>query len=507
MTNSFDLAGAADAPIDTASDIPFDPADPHATRAFHPENTPRWMYVDLNCFFASVEQHLDPSLRDKPVGVVPILANGGAVIAACRVAKRHGIKVGTRVAEARELCPGIVFREARHDVYVKIHRQIKAVIERHVPVYEAYSIDDFVCALKANEAEPERAFAIARALKADLAKTLSPAITCSIGFGPNRFLAKVATELQKPDGLILIRADELPGRLDRLDLSDLPGVGKGMSIRLKKVGIKTIDDLWRCSPKQLRAIWHNVEGERLWYRLHGYPVPEDYNATGKMIGHSHILPLKARVPANARPIARRLAQKAGSRLRRHKKVAGVLDLSVRFIDGRHWAGSWMLGGVHDVKALTQAVDHLWERMVVLENVTPDTRLKKVAVMLHQLSPMSAVQGELFAPSMLQPPLPGQLSPHQTARNQPSSRQPAVSQATRPQSGLHQPVPNQPAATRPRPTEKNRERAEKLSGALDALNQRFGQDTVSFGHLPVQTAPYVGAKIAFNRIPDDFDFRT
>lgn len=449
---------------------PFDPADPHATAAFHPEDIPRWMYVDLNCFFASVEQHLDPSLRDKPVAVVPMLREAGSVIAACRVCKRHGIKTGTRVAEARQLLPGVVFREARHDVYVKIHREIKTVIERHVPVYEAYSIDDFVCALKANEAERERAFATARAIKEDLARTLSPALTCSIGLGPNRFLAKVATELQKPDGLIHIRASELPGRLSKLDISDLPGVGKGMSIRLQKNGIKTIDDLWRCSPKQLRAIWHNVEGERLWYRLHGYPVPEDYNASGKMIGHSHILPFEARVPANARPIARRLAQKAGSRLRRQEKVAGVLDLSVRFTDGRYWAGSWLLGGVHDVKALTQAVDRLWEQMEVVENVTPDTRLKKVGVMLHQLSPINAVQGELFAPTQLQPTLP---TDTQKLKGEP----------------------------------KNRERAERLSGALDALNQRYGKDTVSFGHLPVQTAPYVGAKIAFNRIPDDFDFHT
>ena len=450
--------------------------DPHATAAFHPVNDPRWLYVDLNSFFASVQQHLEPALRDRPVAVVPIMGNSGSVIAACRIAKRHGIRTGTRVAEARQLCPGIVFREAKHDLYVRIHRQIKQVIENHVPVYEAYSIDDFVCALKANEGTIERVYEIAHAIKRDLLATFSPAITCSIGIGPNRFLAKVATELQKPDGLVLLRADDLPHRLYELKLNDLPGVGGGIGRRLADNGIATIDDLWCSSPKQLRAIWRSVEGERLWYRLHGYPVPEDYSTSGKMVGHSHILPLDARIPANARPIARRLAQKAGSRLRHQNRVAGLLDLSVRFVDGRRWAGSWDLGGaVHDVVALTTAVDRLWDRMELALGITPDTALKKVGVMLHRISPMDAVQGELFAPAA------------------------ATAADEQPQVAGHKPVAV--------PSASKRRRHEQLSGALDQLNQKYGQDTVSFGHMPVKTAPYVGAKIAFNRIPDDFDFRT
>jgi DNA polymerase IV len=429
---------------------------------FRPGTVPGWLYVDLNCFFASAEQHLDPALRGHPVAVVPIMGRSASIIAASREAKKLGIK-GGRVDEVRRLCPDIVFREARPDIYLGIHRQIIAVIERHLPVDTIYSIDDFICRLMANEASVERATAIARAIKADLRESLSPALTCSIGIAPNRYLAKVASDLQKPDGLTVLAAEAVPERLASLPLTDLPGIGARMGVRLAVAGLHSFPDLWRCDPKQLRAIWRSVEGERLWYRLRGYPVPDDYAAEGKMIGHGHVLPAEARLPENARPIARRLAQKAGSRLRRRDCVAGALDLSVRFVDGRRWSGSAALDAAHDVVALTRTVDALWQRMEAEGAISPQCRLKQVSVMLHQVQPViegwKGGQGELFAP-----------------------------------------VPAAPAA-------RAKDRPEALSRALDALNQRFGQDAVKFGHLPVPTAPYVGAKIAFGRIPEDADFTT
>lgn len=432
-----------------------------SSSGFQPGLVPGWLYIDLNSFFASVEQHLDPALRGRPVGVVPLLGPSAAIIAASREAKCRGVS-RMRAQEARRLCPDIVFRAARPDVYLKVHRDILAVIDRHVPVDTVYSIDDFICRLSPTERDIGAACALARAIKQDLCASLSPAITCSIGIAPNRYLAKVASDLQKPDGLTVLMAGDVPERLAQLALTDLPGIGGRMGARLARAGITGFADLWRCPPRQLRALWHSVEGERLWYRLRGYPVPDDYSADGRMIGHGHILPAAARLPGPARMIARRLAQKAGSRLRRRGCVAREIDLSVRFVDGRRWAGSLSLGGVHDVVALTRAVDRLWQRMTAEAPVTPACRLRQVAVMLHRIGDAQPAQGDLFAPAGLA----------------------SVESAGRP-------------CRRP----------EQLSRALDVLNQRFGQDTVRFGHMPVAPSPYVGAKIAFGRIPDDADFTT
>lgn len=433
---------------------------------FVPAPEPRWLYLDLNCYFASVEQALNEDLIGRPVGVVPLMGKSSTVIAASREAKRHGIKTGTSLKDARRVCPDIVFVEARHDVYVRMHNRIKALIGRFVPLETVYSIDDFVCHLKANEAGIARGTDIAHRIKRAMHEEFGPAITCSIGLAPNRYLAKVATEIEKPDGLVILTADALPGRLLELRPGDLPGIGKGMAIRLDRAGVHDIAALWQCGPKHLRALWHNVEGERLWYRLRGYPVPDSFATVGRMIGHSHVLPFEARDPEKARPIARRLIQKAASRLRRRQCVAAAVDLSVRFMDSRRWGGTAFIEPAHDLTTLTRAVDGLWARMLAEEEVIRSTRLKKVAVLLHRLSEENAPQGELFGPQAAS-----------------AASDPALSPETR------------------------RAKTAALSHALDTLNQRYGQDTVAFGHLPVQTAPYVGAKIAFNRIPEGFDFHT
>src|SRR6202161_3627974 len=185
----------------------------------------RWLYVDFNSYFASVEQQLRAELRGKPIAVVPVETDSTCAIAASYEAKAFGVKTGTPIYEAKRLCPGLTCVLARHERYVEFHHCLIEEIERHIPVTAVCSIDEVACRLMDNEISVERSTEIARSVKSGIAKTIGSYVRCSIGIAPNRYLAKVGTELQKPDGLVELRPENLPKGLFGLKLRDLPGIG------------------------------------------------------------------------------------------------------------------------------------------------------------------------------------------------------------------------------------------------------------------------------------------
>lgn len=196
------------------------------------------LFVDMNSYFASVEQNDRPELRGKPIAIVPMKTDGTCAIAASYEAKAYGIRTGTKIYDAKKMCRNLICVLARHDIYTQYHQRILAATERHLPIAKIWSIDEFHCNLIGRERQPENAAKIAKAIKAQIYKDIGPAIHCSIGIAPNSFLAKVATDIQKPNGLILLRPEDLPGRLFDLSLRDLPGININMEERLHRAGIK-----------------------------------------------------------------------------------------------------------------------------------------------------------------------------------------------------------------------------------------------------------------------------
>src|SRR5271156_6220570 len=225
----------------------------------------RWLYVDFNSYFASVEQQLRPALRGQPIAVVAVETPSTRAIDASYEAKAVGVKTGTMIHEAKRLCPGLICVLARHERYVEFHHGLIEEIERHIPVTAVCSIDEVACRLMDNETSIERCTEIARSLKAGLAQNIGQYVRCSIGIGPNRYLAKIATDLQKPDGLTVLLPHQLPQRLFTLKLRDLPGIGRNMERRLAAEGINDLPALWSKDAKQLRAAWGSVWGERMWH--------------------------------------------------------------------------------------------------------------------------------------------------------------------------------------------------------------------------------------------------
>lgn len=411
----------------------------------------RWIYVDFNSYFASVEQQLRPELRGKPVAVVPVETDATCAIAASYEAKAFGVKTGTPIYEAKRLCPGLICVLARHEHYVAFHDRICEEVERHIPVTAVASIDEVACRLMDNETDEAVALDIAHAIKRGLAERVGQWVRCSIGIAPNRYLAKVATELHKPDGLVILRTEDLPGRLFDLKLRDLPGIGHNMEKRLRMSGIGDVRDLWAYHPKQMRALWGNVWGERLWYLLRGHELPDE-ETTRSTIGHSHVMAPELRAQPQARHVARRLTMKAASRLRRLGYVAQTLVFSARLENGPRWAAERHCPPAQDTLTFLHLLDTLWNAM---KAETKGARLKKVSVTLHRLTALDEVQPDLF----------DQLSA----------------------------------------TTKRQESATRLSHAMDKLNQRFGRDTVLVGLLPNQGRAFSGTKIAFTRIPDAQEF--
>ena len=416
----------------------------------------RWLFIDLNAFFASVEQQMNPDWRGRPVIVRPAASEYSGAIAASYESKAFGVRTGMQVAEARRLCPGLIVAEARPDLYVQIHKQIMAEIDRHVPVWKVGSIDECSCELLGPERQEANAVALARRIQAGIMQNVGECLRSSIGLAPSRFLAKTACGMKKPAGLTILRAHELPGAILHLPLSQYPGVGSRMRERLAAAGVTDTAGLWAMTAKEARAVWNSIEGERIWRGLHGLdsePTPEKPPAS---ISHSHVLAQAMRTPDKARAVARRLMVKCGARLRRMGLTGAGISLHID-LEPKGGQRAWGTTGLNraiaptqDTFALLAALDGLWRQV---EPRLQAGGLSHVGVGVHGLKALDAFEADLF-----------DIGPDQGG-DAPSLR---------------------------------------LSQALDALNKRYGKDTVSIG--PKAGLPdYIGAKIAFTRIPDEADF--
>lgn len=413
-------------------------------RQFRPVSELRWLFFDLNSYFASVEQQENPALQGRPVAVVPTDTDATSAIAASYEAKRYGITTGTKIYEAKKLCPELVCVQARHDVYVRYHHRILAVLEQFMPVTKVCSVDEAACLLFTNDRAPIKAHQLAINIKQAFAEQVGTAIKCSIGIAPNAYLAKIGTEIQKPDGLVILEPDQYWSQLFSLELTDLTGINQRMQQRLYDAEVYTIEDFCRLSPKHARRVWGSVAGEQLWYRLHGYDIPEQAT-TRRMIGHSRVLDPDIRSIKSAFAMLRNLTIKAAARLRRLGFYARRLNMSVKGYDHFRWSQEQVFTPTQSNFVFLDIVTVLWQQMLVMTQVS---RLKSVSISLYDLSEAANTTLDLFD------------TPEQD---------------------------------------------DGLSETLDRIKQRFGADSIQVGSCPKTTAGYVGTKIAFNRIPDDQEF--
>jgi DNA polymerase IV len=415
----------------------------------------RYLFIDFNAFFASVEQHDDTALRGRPVIVIPLDSEHSGAIAASYEAKALGIGRGTSVIEARRLCPGIAIRAARHDRYVEIHRQLMEEIERHIPVTQICSIDECLCALDLTETLSKAAMLRAMAIKQGIARNVGAVLKASIGIAASPLLAKLASELVKPDGLTVIDNSMLPEALASLPLRAIPGIGEGVETRLFRAGIRDFSGLWRLQPKQARAIWGSVEGERFHYGLHGYDIRRAQPVAKRMIGHSRVLSGKYREPDGARIVARALILKAASRLRHYGLYAGAMHLGIRPEGDGVLEHQTVFRRTQNSWRFLRELDDFWPHMVTALHSRNGSRarLKLVTCYLHDLQPRPP-EPDLFVP------------PEEDMRDA---------------------------------------RHARLWSTIDGLNRRYGKQRVILGSQAGLDLNYLGVKIAFSRVPEAAEF--
>ena len=408
----------------------------------------RSLFIDFNSYFASVEQQLDPALRGRPVGVVPVMADSSCCIAASVEAKSFGVKTGTRVSDAKRLCPGITLVLADHAKYVQVHQQALAVVDRIVPVLQVVSIDEMECELTGRWRERERAVRLAQQVKAALLREVGECMRTSVGIAPNRLLAKLASDMHKPDGLTVIEQHEIPQRLYALPVSSINGIGPRMVRRLASCGITSMQQLYAAPRDVLVTAWGGVAGSDMYDKLRGQWYGPRASTT-RSLGHSHVLPPDLRHPEGALAVLNRLVQKAAMRLRKQGFYASSMSVHVRCehryareADGERWA---QVGETQDTAFLLRTLQTLWDSGL--------HRLRKpvsVGVQIHGLVPVTQHTPDLFANAPTGDCLP-------------------------------------------------RDRSQLLA-AVDALNRRHGKNAVMFAsaHAGRDHAPM---RIAFNRIPD------
>jgi DNA polymerase IV (DinB-like DNA polymerase) len=226
------------------------------------------LHLDMDYFFAQIEERENPQFKGKPVvvGADPKGGKGrGVVSTANYVARKYGIKSGMPISKAYQLCPNAIFLPVNIEFYEKVSKEIMEIVKKYSPVYEIVSLDEAYLDISfcKNWKEAEN---LGKKLKKEIFE--KEKLTCTVGIGPNKTIAKLAAEKAKPNGLKVVKPDEVEKFLDPLDVDDLPGIGPKTAEKLRKIGINKIFELKKLSKEKLKEMFGKV-GERIWERARG----------------------------------------------------------------------------------------------------------------------------------------------------------------------------------------------------------------------------------------------
>src|SRR3984893_6762601 len=405
------------------------------------DNEVQWLFLYVSAFFASCEQQENLALRGKPVIVVQTLTDSACAIAASNAAKAFGIKTGTLVREARRLCPAVIPVQANHRLYTDYHDRILKAVDTCLPIEKVMSIDEMACRLMGTERQVSAARQFALKLKRVLREQVGECLTCSIGLAPNVFLGKVGSDLQKPDGLVVITHEKLPDILLDLKLQDVYGIGARMEERLNRAGISTVAQLWEATPFRLRRVWGGINGLLFHQMLHGVDIQPPSSRFAKSMGHQHVLEPELRTTEGAHNFARHLLTKAAERLRRGDYYCRRLGLHLSWVaDLGSWWNETNFTEARDTGSLLDRLDRLWTEV-------PAYKPLSVGVVLLDLVPSARHQPDLFTDG---------------------------------------------------------QKRQRLPPLIDRINDRYGRCAIGFGLLPPDVRAFKG-HAAFHRVPEAWEF--
>jgi DNA polymerase IV len=353
---------------------------------------PQIMHIDLNSAFATTEQQAHPSLRGKPIGVTNRISPYCCVIAASYEAKAFGIKVGMRLDEARALCPEFMMLETDPPKYHHVYQKLAVIMKSYSPNVVMKSIDEGIIDFHGTlDTIHHRSLeAIGHEIKARVRTEIGSWMRVNIGIGPNRFLAKQAAGLHKPDGLDTIDGTNLRQVFSTLKLTDLTGIASHYEARLNAAGIFTpLEFLDASSDVLRRLVFHSVVGDDWYQRLRGYEVDANPTKLGN-IGRQYVLDKPSAEDSVLLPRFQYLCETTGLKLRYNNVDARGMLVWMSFQTGEGWVQRKMF------KSTFYTNQEVYRRALYLFSQRPKHMIvRSFGLTCYQLAPSARSQASLF----------------------------------------------------------------------------------------------------------------
>jgi len=353
------------------------------------------LHLDANSYFATLEQQAHPNLRGRPIGVAGKGRGERTVVCAASIeAKELGIRSGMSTWEALRLCPQLIIIPASYDRYIFTSKRIFNLLEQFGPKVDVFSIDEAFLDLGA-EISWADAEVLAEQIKRRIRAEIGEWVSCSIGISYGRTLAKLASEMKKPDGLVVIRPEDFPVVAATTPIEDLCCIGWALRPRLNRMGVVTIADLTKTPLEMLIAVFgphtgtwlHRIGGGIDDNILRSYrELPQE-----KSIGHSYTLPRDISNFSDVKKVLLLLSERVGVRLRHKKLIGKTVSVYLRFGDKTDWGSrhsqkEYLLEGYQIYQAGTRQLNSLTE-------IKP---VRLVAVTISDLIGQQETTAPLFA---------------------------------------------------------------------------------------------------------------
>jgi DNA polymerase-4 len=352
--------------------------------------SPTILHLDLNSCFATVEQQANPLLRGKPVVVAAYASPGGCVLAPSIEAKRYQIKTGMRVRDALRLCPGVVVLEPDPPKYRDVHKKIRELLDDYSPNVTPKSIDEYEIDFSGTTSFRRGLVGVGREIKERIRSEIGDWLFCNVGIATNRFLAKLAASLHKPDGLDVINHKNLLDVYRQIELMDFCGIGQRYKARLNKAGVFTPLEFFYATGEALqKRVFKSIGGYYWHMRLRGWEV-DAVDFGRKTYGNSYALPRATSDREELGRILMKLCEKTGRRLRRDQRSARGVHLSCVYRDH----GFWHHGELHPYPLYTtlEIFRNAYKLLVQQPEALPVANL---AVRCYQIQPSTPLQLDIF----------------------------------------------------------------------------------------------------------------
>jgi DNA polymerase-4 len=355
-------------------------------------NPPLIMHIDLNSCFAIIEQQANPLIRNKPVAIAAYDTPRGAVIASSYEAKALGIKLGVNVREARMLYRDVIVMMPDPDKYFDAHRRFKKVLLNYTDEVTPKSVDEFVIDFRGSRAvqRGKSLTEVGLEIKEDIKKALGEYVTVNIGIGTNRFLAKLAAGLNKPDGMDVITGETIRDIYERLSLTDLPGINVRFQARLNVEGIYTPLQFLDAPVMLLKKrVFRSVVGVYWYMRLRGHEI-DSVDFGRKSFGQQYALGNKTIDREELSRLLMKLCEKTGRRLRAQNYTASGIHLWLNFENRMYWSK-----GKKTKSIIYSTQDIYLHSQKLMNEAQIPARVTNIGVTVFSLQPATPMQLGLF----------------------------------------------------------------------------------------------------------------